>query len=129
LLKTIDTEFANHPLKPRTDTEKAFAGVVREANGNIEFSDLTVGGVVFFTLLLVTGNTMAIAVRERIGEIGCVESPGIFQPICAPAGDDGITDCRLIGGGLDCCSRNCLACVATPRAEFCRTFICRRWQL
>ncbi len=33
--------------------------------GNIQFLVLTIGSVVFLTLLLVTGNTMAIAVRER----------------------------------------------------------------
>jgi putative ABC transport system permease protein len=32
--------------------------------------------VVFFTLLLVTGNTMAIAVRERIGELAVLKAIG-----------------------------------------------------
>jgi putative ABC transport system permease protein len=32
--------------------------------------------VVFFTLLLVTGNTMAIAVRERIGELAVLKTVG-----------------------------------------------------
>ncbi len=44
--------------------------------GNIEFLILTVGSVVFFTLLLVTGNTMAIAVRERIGELAVLKALG-----------------------------------------------------
>lgn len=44
--------------------------------GNIEFLILTVGGVVFFTLLLVTGNTMAIAVRERVGELAVLKALG-----------------------------------------------------
>ncbi len=44
--------------------------------GNIEFLILTVGGVVFFTLLLVTGNTMAIAVRERMGELAVLKALG-----------------------------------------------------
>ena len=37
---------------------------------------LTLGGVVFFTLLLVTGNTMAISVRERFGELGTLKAIG-----------------------------------------------------
>jgi putative ABC transport system permease protein len=37
---------------------------------------LSIGGVVFFTLLLVTGNTMAIAVRERIGELAVLKAVG-----------------------------------------------------
>ena len=44
--------------------------------GNIEFLILTIGAVVFFTLLLITGNTMAIAVRERIGELAVLKAIG-----------------------------------------------------
>jgi len=32
--------------------------------------------VVFFTLLLVTGNTMAISVRERVGELAVLKAIG-----------------------------------------------------
>ncbi len=74
--KTIDTEFANSPFETKTDTEKAFAASFVKQMGNIEFLILTVGGVVFFTLLLVTGNTMAIAVRERIGELAVLKALG-----------------------------------------------------
>jgi putative ABC transport system permease protein len=44
--------------------------------GNIEFLILSVGSVVFFTLLLVTGNTMAIAVRERVRELAVLKAVG-----------------------------------------------------
>jgi putative ABC transport system permease protein len=44
--------------------------------GNIQFLILTIGGVVFFTLLLVTGNTMAIAVRERVRELAVLKAVG-----------------------------------------------------
>ena len=74
--KTIDTEFANSPFETKTDTEKAFAASFVKQMGNIEFLILTVGGVVFFTLLLVTGNTMAIAVRERMGELAVLKALG-----------------------------------------------------
>jgi putative ABC transport system permease protein len=37
---------------------------------------LSIGGVVFFTLLLVTGNTMAGAVRERTGELAVLKALG-----------------------------------------------------
>ena len=37
---------------------------------------LTIGGVVFFTLLLVTGNTMAIVVRERVRELAVLKAVG-----------------------------------------------------
>jgi putative ABC transport system permease protein len=37
---------------------------------------LSIGSVVFFTLLLVTGNTMAIAVRERVRELAVLKAVG-----------------------------------------------------
>jgi putative ABC transport system permease protein len=37
---------------------------------------MIIGSVVFFTLLLVTGNTMAIAVRERTGELAVLKAIG-----------------------------------------------------
>jgi putative ABC transport system permease protein len=36
----------------------------------------TIGSVVFFTLLLVTGNTMAISIRERTGELAVLKAIG-----------------------------------------------------
>jgi putative ABC transport system permease protein len=74
--KTVDAEFANSPFETKTDTEKAFAASFVKQMGNIEFLILSVGGVVFFTLLLVTGNTMASAVRERIGELAVLKALG-----------------------------------------------------
>lgn len=74
--KAIDAEFANSPYETRTDTEKAFAAGWVKQFGNIEFLILSIGAVVFFTLLLVTGNTMAIAVRERTGELAVLKAIG-----------------------------------------------------
>ncbi len=72
----IDEMFANSPWETKTETEKAFAaGFVKQA-GNIEFLLVSIGSVVFFTLLLVTGNTMAIAVRERMRELAVLKAVG-----------------------------------------------------
>ncbi len=76
VVKAIDAEFVNSPWETRTDTEKAFAASWVKQMGNIEFLILSIGGVVFFTLLLVTGNTMAISVRERIGELAVLKAVG-----------------------------------------------------
>jgi putative ABC transport system permease protein len=74
--KAIDAEFANSPYETRTQTEAAMAASFVKQMGNIEFIILSVGAVVFFTLLLVTGNTMAIAVRERTSELAVLKAVG-----------------------------------------------------
>ena len=72
----IDEMFANSPYETLTQTEKAFAASFAKQMGNIELLILVIGGVVFFTLLLVSGNTMAIAVRERTGELAVLKTVG-----------------------------------------------------
>jgi putative ABC transport system permease protein len=74
--KAIDDMFANSPFETKTETESQFAAGWVKQFGNIEFLILTIGAVVFFTLLLVTGNTMAISVRERINELGTLKAIG-----------------------------------------------------
>jgi len=76
VVRAIDEEFANSPFETKTDTEKAFAASFVKQMGNIEFLILTIGSVVFFTLLLVTGNTMAIAVRERVRDLAVLKAVG-----------------------------------------------------
>jgi putative ABC transport system permease protein len=74
--KAIDDMFANSPYETKTETESAFAAGWVKQFGNIEFLILSIGVVVFFTLLLVTGNTMAISVRERTGELAVLKAIG-----------------------------------------------------
>ncbi len=74
--KAIDDNFANSPYETKTETESAFAASWVKQFGNIEFLIIAIGSVVFFTLLLVTGNTMAISVRERTGELAVLKAIG-----------------------------------------------------
>jgi putative ABC transport system permease protein len=74
--EAIDESFANSPWETKTDTEKAFAASFVKQAGNIGFLMMTIGAVVFFTLLMVTGNTMAIAVRERVRELAVLKAVG-----------------------------------------------------
>jgi putative ABC transport system permease protein len=74
--RAVDQEFANSSSETRTQTESAFAAAFMKQMGNIEFLIMAIGSVVFFTLLLVTGNTMAIAVRERTSELAVLKALG-----------------------------------------------------
>jgi putative ABC transport system permease protein len=111
--KAIDTMFANSPYETKTETEKALATDFAKQFGNIGFLISAVGSVVFFTLLLVTGNTMAIAVRERIGELAVLKAVGFNDRfvlflvlgesllIAAIGGAIGLALCKLMTLGGD----------------------------
>jgi len=111
--KTIDTMFANSPYETKTETEKALATDFAKQFGNIGFLISAVGSVVFFTLLLVTGNTMAITVRERIGELAVLKAVGFNDRfvlflvlgesllIAAIGGAIGLALCKLMTLGGD----------------------------
>jgi putative ABC transport system permease protein len=81
IVAAIDERFSNSPYETKTETEKSFAAAFVKQIGNIEFLILTIGAVVFFTLLLVTGNTMAIAVRERTGELAVLKTVGFSDTL------------------------------------------------
>jgi len=76
IAKAIDNMYLNSPYETKTETESAFAQGWVKQFGNIKFLIVSIGTVVFFTLLLVTGNTMAISVRERTNELGVLKAIG-----------------------------------------------------
>jgi putative ABC transport system permease protein len=76
IAKTIDQMYLNSPYETKTETESAFAQGWVKQFGNIKFLIVSIGTVVFFTLLLVTGNTMAISVRERTPELAVLKAIG-----------------------------------------------------
>lgn len=72
----IDTEFANSANETETSTEAAFAASFAKQFGNIALIVKLILGAVFFTLLLVTGTTMAQSVRERVAELAVLKTVG-----------------------------------------------------
>lgn len=75
----IDTLFANSPAETKTQTEKAFAQSFANQIGDIGRIITAVLSAVFFTILLVAGNTMAQSVRERTGELAVLKTLGFTR--------------------------------------------------
>jgi putative ABC transport system permease protein len=74
--KLVDKEFENSDAETKTEPEGAFVQAWVSQIGNIELIVMAILGAVFFTILLVTGNTMSQAVRERTGELGVLKAIG-----------------------------------------------------
>ena len=74
--KRVDEEFENSPAETKTEPEGAFIQGWAQAIGNIVLIVAAILGAVFFTILLVAGNTMAQSVRERTGELGVLKAIG-----------------------------------------------------
>lgn len=72
----IDAEFANSPYETKAETEGAFVRAFAKQVGDIGTMVAAILGAVFFTILLVAGNTMAQAVRERTEELGVLKALG-----------------------------------------------------
>ena len=115
--KAIDDTFTNSSYETKTETESAFAAGWVKQFGNIEFLILSIGIVVFFTLLLITGNTMAIAVRERVGELAVLKAIGFsdFSILVLVLAQASVI--ALLGGILGL-GLAILACRARERAQW-----------
>ena len=74
--KAIDAQFENSDAQTRTETEAAFAAGFLSMAGNLSLLLNTIGLAVSFTILLVTANTMSMAVRERRTEIAVLKTLG-----------------------------------------------------
>jgi putative ABC transport system permease protein len=74
--KAIDALFENSDAQTRTETEKAFAAGFISMAGNLALLLNGIGLAVAFTILLVTANTMSMAVRERRTEIAVLKTLG-----------------------------------------------------
>ena len=76
IAKQVDREFENSDAETKTEPEGAFAQSWANQIGNIALMTAAILGAVFFTILLVTGNTMSQGVRERTGELGVLKAIG-----------------------------------------------------
>ncbi|HWY63089.1 MAG TPA: ABC transporter permease [Rhizomicrobium sp.] len=72
----IDALFVNSPAATQTETEKAFAQASISQIGDIDFLVDAIVGAVFFTLLLLVGNSLMQSFRERIREFAILKTIG-----------------------------------------------------
>lgn len=72
----IDALFENSSAETKTDSEKEFAKSFAKQFGDIGLITTLILSAVFFTMLLVAGNTMAQSFRERIPEFAILKTLG-----------------------------------------------------
>lgn len=74
--KTIDAMFANSPYPTKSESEKEMALSFVAFLGNLRLFLVAVCAAVTFTILLVSANTIAMAVRERTRETAILRTLG-----------------------------------------------------
>ena len=72
----LDALFANSSTETKTATEKAFVSSFASQIGDIGAIMIAIASAVLFTILLVSGNTMAQAIRERTNELAVLKTLG-----------------------------------------------------
>lgn len=72
----LDALFAGSSPQTKTATEKAFVSSFANQVGDIGAIMLAIAGAVLFAILMVTGNTMAEATRERTNELAVLKTLG-----------------------------------------------------
>jgi putative ABC transport system permease protein len=75
----VDQMFANAPEPTKTETEKAFQLSFISMLGNVKAFILVISLAAVFTILLVSGNTMAMSIRERTREVAVLKTLGFRQ--------------------------------------------------
>jgi putative ABC transport system permease protein len=111
--KTVDAMFENSPDETKTQTEKEMnLNFVRQV-GDIGLIVRWILFAVFFTLLLVVGNTMAQSVRERVPELAVLKTLGFSDgsvlgfvlaeavALCMVGGLIGLALATVVGGAVE----------------------------
>ena len=72
----IDRQFMNSPDETKTQPEKEFAIGFAKQIGDVGALVTRILMAVFFTILILTGNTMAQSIRERVPELAILKTLG-----------------------------------------------------
>ena len=76
IAQTIDDEYSNATEQTKTESEQAYLLGFAAMLGNVKMFLIGISAAVMFTILLVSGNTMAMTVRERVRKIGVLKTLG-----------------------------------------------------
>jgi len=96
----VDAMFANAPEPTRTETEKAFGLSFLAMLGNVKAFILVIASASVFTILLVSGNTMAMSIRERTREVAVLKTMGFTRKVILALFIGESTAVGLLGGIL-----------------------------
>jgi putative ABC transport system permease protein len=96
----IDAMFVNSPSETKTNTEKAFVSDFSKQVGDIGKIMMWIVGMAMFTILLVAGNTMAQAIRERTNELAVLKTLGFNEGLILTMVLLESVAIALVGGGL-----------------------------
>lgn len=76
IARQVDEMFENSDNATKTESEQAFGAGFVSMFGNVPFALRMIGFAVVFTILVISANTMVMAVRERTSEIGVLKTLG-----------------------------------------------------
>jgi len=96
----VDSLFANSPSETKTNTEKAFVSDWAKQVGDIGQIMMWIVAMAMFTILLVAGNTMAQAIRERTNELAVLKTLGFTEQRILWMVLMESTMIALVGGGI-----------------------------
>ena len=74
--KAIDDEYINSTAQTKTESEQAYLLGFVSLLGNVKMFLVAISAAIMFTILLVSANTMAMSVRERVREVGVLKTLG-----------------------------------------------------
>ncbi|MCU0223655.1 MAG: ABC transporter permease [Acidobacteria bacterium] len=98
--REVDALFENSTAQTKTETEAAFRASFIALIGNIALLLRVIGLATTFTILLVTANTMSMAVRERRKEIATLKTLGFSGKTVMGLVLGEAVLLGLLGGGL-----------------------------
>jgi putative ABC transport system permease protein len=79
IAQAVDDEFHNSPVQTKTESERAFQLGFLSFLGNVKMILLSICAAVTFTILLVSANTIAMSIRERVREVGVLKTLGFTR--------------------------------------------------